>query len=310
MGAMAVPGLQHKRIQSFDGTEIAIQLRGPQSAPAVILCNGLGGTFEAFRYVYNNLGERYRIVCWDYRGLYRSGRPRDLTTLAVPYQCRDLAAILDAEKIDRFVLVGWSMGVQVAFEMARTHQGRIAGIVAMNGTYGTPFRTALASRLARYIIPPALTVMKSNANLFSRASKVALGWDGLIPAMARFGLVSWDIDEEAMRDVAQDFKTLDFAIYSDTLRLLGEHDARDLLSKLRTPVLIVTGDRDLMTPVFTARKMSRLIHGSRLVVIAGGSHYTPIEYPHIIDDEMRRFLDGIPGWEATRTGFPQANSAL
>src|SRR6185503_11785474 len=52
-----------------DETEVAIQLRGPAGAPAVVLCNGLGGTFEAFRYVYETLGEHYRIVCWDYRGL-------------------------------------------------------------------------------------------------------------------------------------------------------------------------------------------------------------------------------------------------
>jgi hypothetical protein len=45
-------------------------------------------------------------------------------------------------------------------------------------------------------------------------------------------------------------------------------------------------------------------------VIAGGSHYTPIEYPHIINDELRRFLDGIQGWESTRSGFPQAIPAL
>jgi pimeloyl-ACP methyl ester carboxylesterase len=127
--------------------------------------------------------------------------------------------------------------------------------------------------------------------------------------MARVGLVSRDIDEEAMRDVAQDFKTLDFAIYSDTLRLLGQHDARDLLPRLRMPVLIITGDRDLMTPVFTARKMSRLVPGSRLVVLTGASHYAPLEYPHLIQDELERFLDGVPGWDLGPPGFPQARPA-
>jgi|KBSSwiStaDraftv2_1062776.scaffolds.fasta_scaffold217464_2 pimeloyl-ACP methyl ester carboxylesterase len=301
-----VPGLQHKKLKVRDGTEIALQVRGPEDAPAIVLANGLGGTYEAFRYLYRFLGERYRIVCWDYRGLYRSGRPRDLATLAVEHQVRDLVEILDAERIQRAVLVGWSMGVQVNFEMLRADAGRVAGMVSMNGTYGTPFRTALASRLARYIIPPALSLMKANANLVSRTTQVAVGWDGLIRTMARFGLVSYDIDEEAMRDVAQDFKTLDFAIYSDTLRRLGEHDAREVLPRIAVPVLIITGDQDLMTPVFTARKMNRLIPGSRLVVIAGGSHYTPLEYPHIIEDEVRRFLDGVPGWETRgRRSSPQ-----
>ena len=289
-----IPGIEHKTVQSFDGTEIAYQIRG--EGPAVVLANGLGGTYEAFRHIYRALGTGYRILCWDYRGLYRSARPADLRTLAVPYHCRDLEVLLDAEKIDRALFIGWSMGVQVNFEMARHQRARMAGLVILNGTYGSPFRSALASRLARYIIPPALAVMKANANLFSRASQAALGWEGIVPMMARFGLVSQAIDEEAMRDVAQDFKTLDFAIYSDMLRLLGAHDARDLLPSLDLPALIIAADHDLMTPVFTARKMNRMLRGSRLVIIAGGSHYAPIEYPHIIEDELRRFLAGVPGW--------------
>jgi pimeloyl-ACP methyl ester carboxylesterase len=181
----------------------------------------------------------------------------------------------------------------------------VAGIVAINGTYGSPFRTALASRLARHIIPPWLTLMKSQAPLFSRVSRATVAWSGLVPAMARLGLVSTRIDEDAMREVAEGFKGMDFAIYSDTMRALGEHDARDILPHLAVPTLIIAGDRDLMTPTFTARKMNRWIRGSRLVVIPGGSHYTPLEFPEIIETEIRAFFGGIPGWEPR---CPQATS--
>lgn len=305
-----VPGLLHKHFKSFDGTEIAYQVRG--DGPVVVLANGLGGTYEAFQHVYAALGERYRVLCWDYRGLYRSGRPKNLLTLAVPYHCRDLARLLDVEKVDRAVFIGWSMGVQVNFELARHHRARMAGIVALNGTYGSPFRSVLASRLTRYVIPTALSLMKSNAGIVARASHIALGWERLLPMMARFGLVSAEIDERAMMEVAADFKTLDFAIYSDMLRALGAHDARDLLPTLGLPTLILTGDRDLMTPVFTARKMNRMIPGSRLVIIPGGTHYTPLEFPAIVRDEIQRFLAGIAGWdggrEGDRSGYPQARS--
>ena len=97
--------------------------------------------------------------------------------------------------------------------------------------------------------------------------------------------------------VASDFRTLDWALYSDMLGLLGEHDARDLLPSIDVPVLIITGDKDLFTPVFTAHKMNRKIAGSRLVVIPGGTHYTPIEFPAVIKVEVQGFLDQIPGWK-------------
>ena len=45
--------------------------------------------------------------------------------------------ILDAEGIDRAAFVGWSMGVQVSLDAAATHPQRYAGLVLLNGTYGT-----------------------------------------------------------------------------------------------------------------------------------------------------------------------------
>jgi pimeloyl-ACP methyl ester carboxylesterase len=293
-----IPGLVHKSLTSFDGTRIAYQARGPEGAPAVVLSNGLGGTFEAFRHIYAGLGERYRILCWDYRGLYRSERPRDLATLAIPYHGRDLEALLVAEKVDSAVLIGWSMGVQVNFEYFREHRHRVRGIVAVNGTYGTPFRTAMASRLSRHVIPPILAAMRAQAKLVSRLTHHAVGWDGLVPTIVKLGLASRTIDEQAMREVAVDFKTLDFALYATLLERLGEHDARDVLPAIDVPTLIITGDKDLMTPMFTARKMNRLISGSRLIVLEGGSHYTPIEFPTEIGEEVRRFVASIPGWQA------------
>jgi pimeloyl-ACP methyl ester carboxylesterase len=296
MGALMVPGIIHKSFRSFDGTRIAYQVRGPEGAPAVVLANGLGGGFEAFRHIYAALGERYRILCWDYRGLFRSERPRDLATLSIPSHCRDLAALLDEERIGGAVVIGWSMGVQVAFELFRHHRRLMRGIVAVNGTYGTPFRSALASRLSRYVIPPLLGVLKTRAALVGRLTHHAVAWDGLVPLLVRAGLASSSIDTQAIREVAEDFKTIDFALYSDQLRALGRHDARDLLSAIDIPVLIITGDKDLMTPVFTARRMNQRISGSRLIVLEGGSHYTPLEFPEEIGREVALFVGAIPGY--------------
>lgn len=291
-----VPGLVHKSFRSFDGTRIAYQVRGPEGAPAVVLANGLGGGFEAFRHIYAALGEGYRILCWDYRGLFRSERPRDLATLSIPSHCRDLAALLDEERIPGAVVVGWSMGVQVAFELFRHHRRLMRGIVAVNGTYGTPFRSALASRLTRYVIPPLLGVLKARAALVGRLTHHAVAWEGLVPLLVRAGLASPSIDVQAIREVADDFKTIDFALYSDQLRALGRHDARDLLSAIDIPVLIITGDKDLMTPVFTARRMNQRISGSRLIVLEGGSHYTPLEFPDALGREVALFVGAIPGF--------------
>jgi pimeloyl-ACP methyl ester carboxylesterase len=170
-------------------------------------------------------------------------------------------------------------------------------MLAINGTWGHAFRTVMGSRLVGRTIPMLLRLVKAQAALAGLATKRLAGSDALISAMKRVGLVSHTIDMEIFRAVAAGFQTIDWAIYSDLLTRLDEHDAEEVLEKIRIPVTIVTGDRDLMTPPATAEHMHRRIAGSRLVVIEGGTHYTPVEYPDVIVDELGRLLDRVPGWE-------------
>jgi pimeloyl-ACP methyl ester carboxylesterase len=289
-------GIKQRHITARDGTRIGYQVRGPADAPCVVLANGLGGTYIAFRYLYDALDD-YRTICWDYRGLYTSGLASDPAANTVRHQVDDLIDICAAEKVESFVLVGWSMGVQVGFETLRHYPERIKGMLAINGTWGHAFRTVMGSRLVGRTIPMLLRLVKAQAALAGIATKRLAGSDALISAMKRVGLVSQTIDIDIFRAVAAGFQTIDWAIYSDLLTRLDEHDAEEVLEKIAVPVTIVTGDRDLMTPPSTAEHLHRLIKGSRLVVIEGGTHYTPVEYPDVIVEELGKLLERIPGWE-------------
>jgi pimeloyl-ACP methyl ester carboxylesterase len=287
-------GVTQREVIARDGTRLGYQVRG--SGPCVVLANGLGGQYIAFRYLYDALGA-YKVICWDYRGLYTSGVPSDRRANTVAHQVDDLTTILEAEGVQDFVLVGWSMGVQVGFESIRHHPGRVRGLLAINGTYGRAFQTVLGSRLVGRTIPMLLRLVKAQAALAAVATKRLAGSDAMISAMKRTGLVSRTIDIEIFRAVAAGFQSIDWAIYSDLLNRLDEHDAEEVLARVTVPVTIITGDKDLMTPPATAEHMHRTIRGSRLVVIEGGTHYTPVEYPSVIVEELGRLLDRIPGWE-------------
>ena len=289
-------GQSERSLTTRDGTRIGYQTRG--DGPCVVLANGLGGTFITFRYLYDVLGD-YKTICWDYRGLYSSAAPADPKANTVAHQVDDLMAILDHEGVDTCVLVGWSMGVQVGFETLKRHPQRVKGLFAINGTYGHAFRTVMGSRLIGQTIPMLLRLVRAQATLVGRATKRVAGSDALINAMKRVGLVSQTIDLDIFRAVAAGFQNVDWVIYSDLLTRLDEHDAEDVLANVDVPVTIVTGDRDLMTPPSTAEHMHRLITNSRLVVIKGGTHYTPVEYPAVLVDELGRLLDRVPGWERT-----------
>ena len=285
--------LDQRHVVVRDGTRIGYQVRG--EGPCVLLANGLGGTYVTFKHLYDAL-DGYRAICWDYRGLYTSAAPADAQANTIAHQVADLIEILDHEQVGDFVIAGWSMGVQVGFETIRRHPSRVRGMLAINGTYGHAFRTVIGSRVIGRIIPMLLRLVKAQAALAGRVTKQIAGSDALITAMKRFGLVSDRIDMDIFRRVAAGFQDVDWAIYSDLLARLDEHDAEDVLDKIAIPVSIVTGDRDLMTPPSTAEHIHRAVHGSRLVVIDGGTHYTPVEYPAIVVDELGRLLDRVPGW--------------
>jgi pimeloyl-ACP methyl ester carboxylesterase len=290
-----VPGIELRHVVARDGTRIGYQVRG--DGPCVVLANGLGGTYVTYKHVYDALGSDYKAICWDYRGLYSSSAPAEPRANTVVHQVEDLFSILDAEQVVETVIVGWSMGVQVAFESIRRHRARVRGMFAINGTSGHPFRTVMGSRLIGRTIPMLLRLVRAQAALAGRASKRLAGSTALINAMKRVGLVSETIDMEIFRIVAGGFQSVDWVIYSDLLARLDEHDAEEVLPTIDVPVSIVTGDRDLMTPPATAEHMHRAIRGSRMVVIEGGTHYTPVEYPAIIVDELGRWLDRVPGWQ-------------
>src|SRR5262245_61392191 len=94
-----------RRPTHFYGTALASPVTPAPfaGAPWVILANGLGGTYLAFRRQIDYLGNRYRFLTWDYRGLYASGRPSpdDAAGYAIPKHVRDLGAILAAEGIEQ-----------------------------------------------------------------------------------------------------------------------------------------------------------------------------------------------------------------
>ncbi len=303
-GRRMIPDLERRRFVTSDGTSLAYQVRGPASAPAVVLSNGLGGTCEAYRHIYKALGTGYRILSWDYRGLYDSARPRDLASLEIAQQARDLDALLEHEKIDRALFVGWSMGVQVNFEYYGLRPQRFVGLAAINGTYGSPFNSALASRLTRYIIPAVLRLMQRQHKLIARVTTRSVAWSGLLPTLQRLGMVSPTVDTEVFLELSQGFSGMDFDVYARTMQALGRHDARQVLPHIRIPTAIITGDKDLLTPVFTAEKMVRQIAGATLTVIPGGTHYTPVEYPAVVNAALEALLARIPSH--ARTAAPRA----
>ena len=118
-------------VRAPDGTRLAVYEWGTAAGPAVLLVHGFAQCHLCFRPQYESaLAERFRIVAYDQRGHGESEQPAD----AAAYQgsrvwADDLAAVLAAKRLERPVVVGWSMGGRVIRQYLMNHgDTRLAGI--------------------------------------------------------------------------------------------------------------------------------------------------------------------------------------
>ena len=289
--SLAATGLSYPveraTLTTRDGTRVGYQSVG--HGPPVVLANGLGGTFGTWVHLYEHLAPRYRVLSWDYRGFYASDLPADRKAVGMDRQVDDLEDLLDHLEIRRAAILGWSMGTQVSFELYRRRPASVAALGIINGTAGQPFRTLRGGPLMRHLAPLLTRELGRQRKIVNVVVHQATAWGGFIGVLKRVKFVSAALDETVFRDLAGDFGRLDFGHYFATMLRLGEHDAWDVLPTIRVPTTVIVGDRDFFTPAHVARKMAARIPAARLVVIRGGSHYTPLESP----DEVNEAIDDL-----------------
>jgi pimeloyl-ACP methyl ester carboxylesterase len=63
-----------------------------------------------------------------------------------------------------------------------------------------------------------------------------------------------------------------------------------MVDTVRVPTLAITGEKDLFTPLETSRSIVDRIPGAELMVVQGGTHYTPVEFPMVVNLRIEKFL--------------------
>jgi pimeloyl-ACP methyl ester carboxylesterase len=256
----------------------------------VVLCDGIGCDGYAWRYLAPHLAARYPVLHWNYRGHGQSGSPRDPEAVTIPHLADDLAGILDHAGIEKAVLVGHSMGVQVILEAYRRHPSRVLGLVPICGSYGRPLATFHDTGVATSVVP----LLRELVLRFPKEAQAV--WSKVTPS--RFALTFALLTELNRRLVSegdffpylQHLANIDVTCFFRMLRYCGEHTARDLLPQIGVPALVVAGAKDSFTPGWLGREMARRIPGAELLLIPWGTHTAPIEVPELLNLRVEKFL--------------------
>lgn len=271
-----------------DGTRIFYGVRG-EGAP-IVLNDGIGCDGFAWKYLQPQLASDHRVVHWHYRAHGRSGLPVDPARIDVPAHARDLVSVLDALGIESAVLVGHSMGTQVALETFRLAPERVRALVLMCGSYGKVTATFHGSDVLKQVLPAILDAVERRKGL-ARAL-----WGRLPPRLAfHIARLSKEVDalsirEEDFRPYMEHVSAMEPSIFLRMLRFAGEHTAEDLLERIDVPTLVISAERDTFTPPILAQHMAETIPGAELFVLRGASHAAPIEQPVAIQLRVDKFL--------------------
>lgn len=276
-------------LETDDGARLWYAQLG-EGSPALVLCDGVGCDGAFWRHLGPLFAERHRVVRFHYRGHGRSGVPADRSRVGVGYAADDLDAVLAAAGVEKAVVLGHSMGVQVLFEFHRRHPERVLGLVPICGAYGNALDTVHDDTKVKLAFPLVHRLADALPFVARAFTKTVLPTELALQYALSFEADRSLVRREDLQAYFEHLARMDPLVFLDTLHSAAEHTAWDHLHEVDAPTLIVAGDHDRFTPLWLSQRMHRAIPKSELLVVRGGTHSAPIEQPELIALRVRRFL--------------------
>jgi pimeloyl-ACP methyl ester carboxylesterase len=234
-------------------------------APLVCI-HGAGGSSVTFMDTVRRFAAGRRVVAIDLPGHGQSDawHPPEEVSIAM---YRDAVGTVCANlEIERAILVGHSMGGQIAIACAAAWPERVAGVAVL---------------CSGAKLPVAPRVFE----IFERDFAHAPEWLARVsfsPATPRELVERWT---GLLLTCEQPIAIADF-------RAVERFDATPLAPNVRAPALVLGGEDDLLAPPKLTHALAALIPGARAQVIARAGHQAHLERPDAYFSELEGFLVG------------------
>jgi len=267
--------------RTFDGAVVSYLEAGPQQTGAIplVILHGIGSAARSFQRQLDGLSATRRVIAWDAPGYVDSTALEPFAPTAEDYAAR-LAAFLDDLAIERFHLLGHSLGCLMAARFALRHPGRVrslslCSIAAGQGTLATEERQKMLDQRVNDI-----------ATLGPREMARLRGPRLLAPGAP----------DDIVQKVVDTMGSVHLEGYSQAARMLSTGNIKADIAKLPAslPLQIVYGDADVITPPARNLDVAALRPDAPVTVIANAGHALYLEQPVAFNAAIAGFIDACP----------------
>lgn len=251
-----------------DGCPIHVEVEGPADAPALMLSNSLGTNLHMWDQQAGALAKEFRLIRYDRRGHGKSGvtpGPYNMERLG-----RDVLAVLDGLGIEKTNWCGLSMGGMVGQWLGANAPERMEKMILSNTSCYYADKDIWNGRIR-----------------FVREKGLAAIVDGNMERWFTKGFR--ERSPEAIARMTQMFVATPIDGYVACCEAVRDMDHRDLLPRIKPPVLIIAGKQDPATTVENAEYLRGQISGATMTVI-DAAHISNVEQPDLYTKTMLDFL--------------------
>jgi 3-oxoadipate enol-lactonase len=235
-----------------------------EGEPLVLIYGYAGHSGLWFRQI-PVLSRKYRVIAFDNRGMGRSDKPDIPYTMAM--MAADTLGLLDAIGIDAAHIFGISMGGMIAQHFALSYPQRVISLILgctfCGGVRSAPIKPEAMAAFADFgllkEVSPEQFVRQLMPFLFSQ------GFMYRNPDI---------VDETVAKQV--EYPILLHGLVRQAEAIMG-HDTYERLPSIKSPTLVVAGDKDGLIPFDNSRILASRIPESESVTVHGASHLFFIE---------------------------------
>ena len=261
---------------------------GGEEKPAMVCLHGAAQNAHMWDFTALAFCDRYRVLALDQRGHGDSQWAPDGDYTRQAHQ-RDITGFMDALGLDRFILVGLSMGGSNAITYTANNPGRVRALVAVD--IGPETRREGTDRIGQFVtLEDVLDSFEDFVERTQRYSPFRPEWQirgSLRHSLKQLpdGRWTWKYDS-ALRDPQR-----------RAARAQQQDPAERwaLWESIQCPTMIVRGAESDVLAQDVAQRMQERLSGSRLVEVPRAGHRVPGDNPVDFERAMDAFLADVDG---------------